>query len=65
MHTIWVMRLTFVHLKGFTREWKHFRLSDEDLQALENQLMENPESRRGDGGYRRTSQAAIFATVAT
>ena len=30
------MHLTFIQLSGFVAEWRHFRLSDEDLRALEN-----------------------------
>ena len=38
------MSLTFVQLAGFLNEWKHFRLTDDDLRALEGRLMENPEA---------------------
>jgi hypothetical protein len=50
------MQLTFVHLKGFTAEWKHFRLTDDDLRALERQLMAKLEAgavMSGTGGLRK------------
>jgi hypothetical protein len=50
------MDLTFIQLAAFAKEWKRFRLMDEDLQALEMQLMENPEAgavMSGTGGLRK------------
>ncbi len=50
------MELTFIHLPNFVSRWKKYRLSDEDLQALESQLMENPQAGdvvRGSGGLRK------------
>ncbi|MCC6422532.1 MAG: type II toxin-antitoxin system RelE/ParE family toxin [Phycisphaerales bacterium] len=38
------MHLTFVQLTGFVNDWKHFRLTDVDLRALEQQLLCNPEA---------------------
>jgi hypothetical protein len=50
------MQLTFVQLVGFVREWRRFRLSDDDLRALEEQLMRQPEAGAvvaGTGGLRK------------
>lgn len=50
------MQLTFVQLTGFVNEWKHFRLTDEDLRELEKQLLANPEAGAvvaGAGGLRK------------
>jgi hypothetical protein len=50
------MRLSFVQPAGFVSEWKHFRLSDEDAQALERQLDANPAAGAvlsGTGGARK------------
>src|SRR5690606_32693397 len=50
------MQLTFVQLTGFVSEWKHFRLTDEDLRALERQLLVEPEAgavMTGTGGLRK------------
>jgi hypothetical protein len=50
------MHLTFIHLAPFTRRWREFRLTDEDLQALEQQLLEQPEAgavMQGTGGLRK------------
>jgi hypothetical protein len=36
------MRLTLVQLAAFADKWRNMKLTDADLQALENQLMQNP-----------------------
>jgi hypothetical protein len=50
------MNLTFIHFAEFVSQWKKFRLSDEDLQALEALLQKRPESgavMSGTGGVRK------------
>jgi hypothetical protein len=50
------MHMTIVQLSGFVSEWRHFRLTDEDLQALEAQLLQNPQRgavMAGTGGLRK------------
>ncbi len=50
------MELTFIQLSGFANKWRKIRLSDEDLQALERQLRDNPEAGdviRGTSGLRK------------
>lgn len=50
------MQLTLVQLAGFVSEWKHFRLTDDDLRALEQQLLRDPEAgavMAGTGGLRK------------
>lgn len=50
------MNLTFIQLAGFVSEWRHFKLSDEDLQALEAMLQKSPETGAviaGTGGVRK------------
>jgi hypothetical protein len=50
------MNLTFIPLTEFASEWKHFKLSDEDLQALEALLQKSPEAgavMSGTGGVRK------------
>ena len=50
------MRFTFVYAPGFVREWDRQRLTDEDLQALEELLARAPQSApvvRGTGGLRK------------
>jgi hypothetical protein len=50
------MKLTFIHFADFARDWKHYRLSDEDLQALETLLLKTPEAgavMSGTGGMRK------------
>ena len=47
------MHLTFIHYAAFTKRWRQFRLTDEDLQVLEQQLMKDPEAgdlMQGTGG---------------
>lgn len=50
------MRLTFIQTAAFANRWRHFRLTDEDLQALEQQLMARPDAgdvMQGTGGLRK------------
>jgi hypothetical protein len=50
------MKMTFRQMPVFVSEWKRLRLPDEDLQALERQIMEHPESgavMSGTGGVRK------------
>jgi hypothetical protein len=50
------MEFSFIQLTAFTNQWNKFRLSDEDLRALENQLQKNPKAGdvlRGTGGLRK------------
>lgn len=50
------MDFTFVYTHGFVREWNRQRLTDEDLQALEESLSRDPGSVPivpGTGGLRK------------
>jgi hypothetical protein len=50
------MHLTFIHYAAFTRRWREFRLMDEDLQSLEQQLLKAPAAgsvMKGTGGLRK------------
>ena len=50
------MKLTFAQIAGFAAKWARMRLTDEDLQALEAQMMERPQAgevMRGTGGVRK------------
>jgi hypothetical protein len=50
------MHLSFVYLPLFSTRWKQARLDDEDLRAMEHQLLENPEAGAvvaGTGGLRK------------
>src|SRR5947209_1726201 len=50
------MRLTFIQFAPFVVAWRRLRLTDEDLQALESQIMESPEAGNvmaGTGGVRK------------
>jgi hypothetical protein len=50
------VRLTFVQLRSFVAAWKHLGLSDDDLQALELELLRRPDSGRvipGTGRLRK------------
>jgi hypothetical protein len=50
------MRLTFVQLPRFAARWAKLRLTDEDLQALEQILLRNPDAGAvvgGTGGLRK------------
>jgi hypothetical protein len=60
MHTMYAliqrMRLTFIQTTTFASRWRQFRLTDEDLQALEQQLMKQPDAgdvMQGTGGLRK------------
>lgn len=51
------MRLTLAQTVTFVSLWKYWRLSDDDLRALERQIMENPVAgkvMRSSGGVRKT-----------
>jgi hypothetical protein len=51
------MRLLFVQLRVFTRDFSELELRDIDLRALEAQLLERPDGGRiirGTGGLRKT-----------
>jgi hypothetical protein len=48
--------LSFVRLESFERDWRHLGLSDDDLRALEMQIIENPTGGPvvpGAGGLRK------------
>jgi hypothetical protein len=50
------VKLTFAQTATFAALWKHWRLDDHDLRALERQLMENPLCglvMRNTGGVRK------------
>jgi hypothetical protein len=50
------VRLTFIHLSSFAAKWSQLKLTDEDLQALEALLLENPQTGDaipGAGGLRK------------
>jgi hypothetical protein len=50
------VKLTLAQTAVFARLWKHYRLDDNDLGALERQVMENPASgkvMRKTGGVRK------------
>ena len=50
------MRLTFIQTAAFVNRWRQFRLTDQDLQALEQQLLARPEVGAvmgGTGGLRK------------
>jgi hypothetical protein len=50
------VHLTLIQLSAFAAKWAKLRLTDEDLQALEGMLIDNPESGRvipGTGGLRK------------
>jgi hypothetical protein len=50
------MKLTLIQVATFSAKFKKLRLTDEDLQALEQQIMENPEAGDvvvGTGGMRK------------
>jgi len=47
----------FIHLDGFTGDWKKLRLYDDDLRSLQNQIMPSPQAApvvAGTGGIRKT-----------
>ena len=50
------MRLTFIQLSPFVSRWRQYRLTDEDLQALEAVLAADPSAgdvMAGTGGLRK------------
>ena len=50
------MDLTFLYSPGFVREWNRQRLTDLDLQALEQAIAKAPDAApvmRGSGGLRK------------
>lgn len=51
------VKLTFAQVKVFVDDWRHLRLTDEDLRELELQLMTGPASvgrvMAGTGGLRK------------
>ena len=50
------MRLTLIQLSTFAEKWSRMGLTDEDLQALESMLIQNPDSGQvipGTGGLRK------------
>src|SRR4051794_18541333 len=50
------MRLTFIQLSAFVSRWRQYRLTDEDLQALEALLAADPAAgavMAGTGGLRK------------
>ena len=50
------MDLTFVQLSRFASRWSQLRLNDDDLRALEQMLLRNPNAGavvRGTGGLRK------------
>lgn len=50
------MELTFLYSPGFVREWSRQRLTDADLQALEQAIAKaptHPPVMRGTGGLRK------------
>lgn len=50
------MTLAFAQVATFVAKWKRLKLTDEDLQALESQIMENPDAgdvMQGTGGIRK------------
>jgi hypothetical protein len=51
------VKLTLAQTATFASLWSHWRLNDNDLRALERQLMENPlagKVMRNTGGVRKT-----------
>jgi hypothetical protein len=50
------MNLTFLYSAGFVREWERQRLTDSDLQALDQAIEKAPNAApviRGSGGLRK------------
>jgi hypothetical protein len=50
------MRLTFVQLRTFVADWRSSRLGNDDLRALEAELLDRPETGKviaGSGGLRK------------
>jgi hypothetical protein len=40
------MRLTIAQIPDFVDDWRRLKLTDEDLQALERSLLQNPTAGR-------------------
>jgi hypothetical protein len=50
------VRFTFIQPLSFAGDWRRLGLTDEDLQALENEIMTRPDAgavMRGTGGLRK------------
>jgi hypothetical protein len=50
------MQMSFRQISGFVAAWRRLGLTDEDLQALEKQILESPDSgsvMSGTGGIRK------------
>ena len=50
------MKFTFIETPLFTADWRHYGLSDDDLQALQRSLTAEPTAgpvERGTGGVRK------------
>jgi hypothetical protein len=50
------MRFSFVQFRAFSNKWKGSGLTDEDLQAMEKELMEHPDGgpvMQGTSGLRK------------
>lgn len=50
------MTRTFIEVPMFTKKWKELGLTDDDLRALQNLLLENPKigkAIQGTGGLRK------------
>jgi hypothetical protein len=48
--------MTLIQLRSFETHWRRERLSDEDLQVLESEILENPNGgdvMKGTGGLRK------------
>jgi hypothetical protein len=61
------MQLTFVQLARFASRWAQFKLTDEDLQALERTLLRNPNAGAvvaGTGGLRKVRLLRRRGTLA-
>jgi len=51
------VRLTFIQPASFAADWSRLELTDDDLRALENAIMDRPHAGRlmvGTGGLRKT-----------
>ena len=50
------MNRTFIEIPAFTKKWRELGLTDENLRALENILLEDPKAGdaiKGTGGLRK------------
>jgi hypothetical protein len=53
---MWCVKLTLAQTASFVSLWRRWRLNDDDLRALERQLMDNPTAgavMRNTGGVRK------------